>query len=131
MEAYVEQIVRERLLAGLCAVVNEFDFGESRPKVRYPNDAPIPIEIQGELWKHERCEEELTLKIVLAPATPWFRIPDRVEVMKVIDQRLEELTEITLYDGSRWRQIEKYNSMFAPNTPGEIYNTCAFYERLP
>ena len=51
-------------------------------------------------------------------------------MMKIIDHRLGELTKITLHDGSRWRQIKKVNSMFHRTTPGEIYNTCAFYERL-
>ena len=74
IDASVEQLVREKLLVGLDAVVNDFDFTKSRPKVRYPKNAPIPVEISAGVRK--RGQYEGKLQIETFPATPWFRIKD-------------------------------------------------------
>lgn len=129
MDAYVEHLVREQVLVGLDAVISDFDFSESRPKARYPKDAPIPIGVQGVVWETGKFEGKLQIDI--APCTPWFRIEERVRVMQAINQRLGDLAEITLYDGSRWRQFKKSSAMYHRTTPDEPFDANVFYERLP
>jgi hypothetical protein len=127
MAAYVEQLVRDKLLVGLHAVVNEFDAQNLEPE--YPAGHPIEIEISGQhVWECGQYEGKL--QIALRPVLWWNETERRIGVMNTIDRRLGRLKEITLYDGSRWRQISKDHTMFDPETPGEIFNVSTFYERF-
>ena len=127
MAASVEQLVREKVLTGLDAVVNEFDIENLEPI--YPPGHPVEMQMYGGLWV--RGELEGKLQIGLHPVWWWNETERRTEVMNAIDRRLCKLKEVTLYDGSRWRLIKKDHGIIDPETPGEIFDVSTFYERLP
>jgi hypothetical protein len=121
MSAYVEHLIREKLLTGLDAVVNEFDIENLEPI--YPPGHPVEMQMYGGLWV--RGELEGKLQIGLHPVWWWNETERRTEVMNAIDRRLGKLKEIT--SAGLLAPIKK---TLVHDPPGEIY-VSTFYERLP
>ena len=127
IDASVEQLVREKLLVGLDAVVNDFDFTKSGPRLDIKERPHSRWRFLPGSGSAVVCQGKLQIDMSIHPL-----VQNKGQGRGDENNRssIRRTPKITLHDGSRWRQIKKVNSMFHRTTPGEIYNTCAFYERL-